>query len=57
MSSLRTKQGRRTFKHRAAIAWNSLPGTIKRLENPLSFKTEKDLCQGHQFPKGMFCKL
>ena len=34
----RTKQGHRSFKHRAAIAWNSLPDTIKQLENPHSFK-------------------
>ena len=38
VSRLRTEQGRRSFKHRAAIAWNSLPGTIKQLENPLTFK-------------------
>ena len=38
VSRPRTEQGRRSFKHRAAIAWNSLPDTIKRLENPLSFK-------------------
>ena len=34
----RTEQGRRSFKHRAAIAWNSLLDTIKQLENPHSFK-------------------
>ena len=28
----RTEQGRRSFKHGAAIAWNSLPDTIKQLE-------------------------
>ena len=33
-----TELGRRSFKHRAAIALNSLPDTIKPLENPLSFK-------------------
>ena len=38
VSRPRTEQGRRSFKHRAAIAWNSLPDTIKKLENPLSFK-------------------
>ena len=38
VSRPRTEQGRRSFKHRAAIAWNSLPDTIKQLENPLSFK-------------------
>ena len=38
VSRPRTKQGRRSFKHRAAIAWNSLPDTIKQLENPHSFK-------------------
>ena len=34
----RTEQGHHSFKHRAAIAWNSLPGTIKQLENPHSLK-------------------
>jgi len=38
VSRPRTEQGRRSFKHRAAIAWNSLPDTVKQLENPLSFK-------------------
>ena len=38
VSRPRTEQGRRSFKHRAAIAWNSLPDTIKQLENPHSFK-------------------
>lgn len=37
-SRLRTKQGRCSFKHRATITWNSLPDTIKQLENPVSFK-------------------
>ena len=49
----------RSLKHRTAIAWNSLPD--KQLENPLSFKKkdkiDQDPCQGHQFPKGMHCKL
>ncbi|CAH3181588.1 unnamed protein product [Porites evermanni] len=34
LSRPRTEQGRRSFKHRGAIAWNSLPDTIKQLENP-----------------------
>jgi len=38
VSRPRTEQGRGSFKHRAAIAWNSLPDTVKQLENPLSFK-------------------
>ena len=38
VSRPRTEQGHRSFKHRAAIAWNSLPDTIKQLENPHSFK-------------------
>ena len=38
VSRPRTEQGRRSFKHRAAIAWNSLPDTIKQLENSHSFK-------------------
>jgi len=38
VSRSRTEQGRRSFKQRAAIAWNSLPDTVKQLENPLSFK-------------------
>ena len=38
VSRPRTEQGRRSFKHRATIAWNSLPDTIKQLENPHSFK-------------------
>jgi len=38
VSRPRTEQGRRSFKHRAAIAWNSLPDSVKQLENPLSFK-------------------
>ena len=38
VSRPRTEQGRRSFKHRAAIAWNSLPDSIRQLENPLSFK-------------------
>ena len=38
VSRPRTEQGRRSFKHKAAIAWNSLLDTVKQLENPLSFK-------------------
>ena len=38
VSRPRTEQGHRSFKHRAAIAWNYLPDTIKQLENPHSFK-------------------
>ena len=38
VSRPRSEQGRGSFKHRAAIAWNSLPDTIKQLENPHSFK-------------------
>ena len=38
VSRPRTEHGRRLFKHRAAIAWNSLPDIIKQLENPHSFK-------------------
>ena len=38
VSRPRTEQGGHSFKHRAAIAWNSLPDIIKQLENPHSFK-------------------
>ena len=38
VSRPQTEQGQRSFKHRAAIAWNSLPDSIRQLENPLSFK-------------------
>ena len=38
VSRPQTEQGRRSFKHRAAIAWNSLHDSIRQLENPLSFK-------------------
>ena len=38
VSRPRTEQGRRSFKHKAAIAWNSLPDSIRQLENPLAFK-------------------
>ena len=38
VSKPRTEQGCRSFKHRAAIVWNSLNDTIKKLENPISFK-------------------
>ena len=38
VSRPRTEQGRCSFKHRAAIAWNSLPDTITQLENPHPFK-------------------
>ena len=38
VSRPRTEQGRRSFKHRAAIAWNSLPDNIKQIENPFCFK-------------------
>ena len=31
VSRPRTEQGRRSFKHRAAIAWNSLPDSIRQL--------------------------
>ena len=34
----KTKYGRKTFKHRAAIIWNTLPESIKRLENYFTFK-------------------
>jgi len=40
VSRPRTEQARRSLKHRAAIAWSSLPDTIKQLENSLSFKTK-----------------
>ena len=36
VSRPRTEQGRRW----AAISWNSLPASIRQLENPLSFKRE-----------------
>ena len=39
--SLKNRQGCRSFKHRAAIAWNSLPDTIKQIENSLSFKRKR----------------
>ena len=38
VSRPRTEQGRRSFKHRAVIAWNSLHDSIKQLENLISFK-------------------
>ena len=38
VSRPRTEQGRRSCKHRAAIAWNSLPDNIKQIENPFCFK-------------------
>ena len=40
VSRPRTERGGCSFKHKAAIAWNSLPDTIKQLENPHSFKTK-----------------
>ena len=45
----------RSFKHRAEIAWNSLPDTIKQVKNPLScnrkIKSIKTYVDRH--PKGM----
>ena len=34
----KTEYGRKTFKHRAAIIWNTVPESIKRLENYSTFK-------------------
>ena len=34
----KTEYGRKTFKHRAAIIWNTLPESLKRLENYSTFK-------------------
>ena len=45
VSRPRTEEGRLSFKHRAAIAWNSLPDTIKQLENPHSFKRKVKIDQ------------
>ena len=38
LSRPRTEIGRRTFQHRSAILWNSLPETVKRMENKEGFK-------------------
>ena len=34
----KTEYGRKTFKHRAAIIWNTLPESLKRMENYSTFK-------------------
>ena len=54
VSRPRTEQGRRSFIHRAAIAWNSLPDTIKQLENPLSFKRKIKSIKRFSELQGMF---
>ena len=36
----RTEIGRRTFKHRAALAWNIVPDAIKSHRNASIFKKE-----------------
>ena len=41
ISRPRTELGCRSFQHRTAIAWNSLPDTIKQIENSLSFKRKR----------------
>lgn len=39
----RTQLGRRTFLHRAAIAWNSLSDKIRHFSNPVTFKNRLKL--------------
>ena len=45
LSRPRTEIGRRTFQHKSAILWNSLPETVKMMESKEGFK-KKITCSG-----------